>query len=67
MMNDTDNILDRVFTAAGAAQKWGLGLSTVKRACQDSRIECKKDAGTWIVTKEGMIKLYGDPKNNPLI
>jgi len=57
-------ILEQVFTATEAAQLWGLDASTVKRACQKGRLECRKSAGTWLVTKESMKKAYGDQKEN---
>lgn len=55
-------MIENVYTAAEAAQLWGLDASTVKRAAQQGRFtqdECKKSAGTWIVTKSGMERLYG--------
>ena len=56
---EPDKALIEVFTATEAAQLWGLDASTVKKACQQNRTECKKSAGTWLVTRSGMEKLYG--------
>lgn len=65
MVSSLDNIIENVFTSTEAAQIWELDSSTVKRACQQGRFtqdECKKSSGTWLVTKDGMERLYGKPK-----
>lgn len=49
-------------TAAEAGELWSLGTSTVKRACQTGRFllhEARKSGGTWLVTKNGMERVYG--------
>ena len=54
--------LDDVFTAAEAAALWGLDESTVKKACLQGRFrhyEAKKSGWPWLVTRQGMERLYG--------
>lgn len=54
--------VNMVYTAAEAETVWGLGPSTVRAACQKGRFaphEARKSGGTWLVTKAGMIRLYG--------
>lgn len=54
--------LDLIYTAVEAAEIWKLGSSTVKRACQTGRFapwEARKSAGTWLVTRAGMERVYG--------
>lgn len=49
-------------TAVEAGELWGLGTSTVKRACQTGRFlpwEARKSGGTWLVTTAGMERVYG--------
>jgi hypothetical protein len=55
-------IFNKVLTASEAAELWGLDPSTVKRACQQGRFtasEARKSGGTWLVTVEGMKRVYG--------
>lgn len=58
--------LKDIHAAAEAARLWGLDRDTVKKACREKRLiegtECKKSGGTWIVTREGMERLYGQQK-----
>ncbi len=62
--------LKDIYTAAEAAILWGLEESTVRRACWEKRltpgIEARKsppkDRGAWLVTREGMERLYGEQK-----
>lgn len=58
----TSQLLDLVYTAVEAAEIWGLGSSTVKRACQTGRFapwEARKSGGIWLVTRAGMERVYG--------
>ena len=55
-------MINEILTAVEAAALWGLEASTIKRACQQGRFapeEARKSEGTWLVTKEGMERLYG--------
>jgi len=52
-----------ILTAAEAARLWGLDSSTVKKACQQGRFtaeEARKSGKNWLVTVEGMRRVYGD-------
>jgi hypothetical protein len=57
--------IDDTYTATEAASRWGLDESTVKKACQQNRFteqEARKSGGTWIVTRSGMERVYGEAK-----
>ncbi len=58
-----NDVLKEVLTAAEAADLWNMDVSTVKKACNTNRIECRKSKGTWLVTKKGMEQLYGEMPN----
>lgn len=57
-----------VMTSAEAAERWKLSPVTVKQACAGQRntpprftpAECRKAKGTWLVTRQGMERLYGE-------
>lgn len=59
-----------VMTSAEAAERWGISPVTVKQACSGQRNtpprftpdECRKSKGTWLVTKQGMERVYGTMK-----
>ena len=59
-----------VFTASEAARVWELHSRTVLNACTGQKglpprfneSECQKSGGTWLVTRQGMERLYGAPK-----
>jgi|GEM_PF-1210226 hypothetical protein len=59
-----------VMTAAEAAERWKISPVTVKQACSGQRNtpprftseECRKAKGTWLVTKQGMERVYGTMK-----
>lgn len=59
-----------VMTAAEAAERWKISAVTVKQACSGQRNtpprftsdECRKSKGTWLVTKQGMERVYGTMK-----
>lgn len=59
-----------VMTAAEAAERWKISPVTVKQACSGQRNtpprftsdECRKSKGTWLVTKQGMERVYGTMK-----
>ncbi|WP_277301210.1 helix-turn-helix domain-containing protein [Veillonella montpellierensis] len=61
------NILDHVFTTAEASHLWGIHRDTLKKCCIGQKglpprfmaDECKKSAGVWLVTRQGMERLYG--------
>lgn len=60
-----------VMTSAEAAERWKISPVTVKQACSGQRNtpprftsdECRKAKGTWLVSRQGMERLYGgEPK-----
>ena len=60
-MSEKD-IFEDLLTAVEAAELWGLEESTVKKACQQGRFEpheARKMGRVWLVTREGMERLYG--------
>lgn len=54
-------------TEKEAAERWGLAPITVRQACTGYKkalprftdTEARKSAGTWLVTRAGMERLYG--------
>lgn len=62
--------IDEVLTVSEAAEMWGLAVNTIKCSCTGQKglpprfteDECRKSKGTWLVTKEGMQRLYGPAK-----
>lgn len=63
-------IIDEVMTTAEAAARWGLSIETVKKACLGQKGypprfmegEFRKSGKAWLVTREGMTRLYGSEK-----
>ncbi len=63
-------VIDEVMTTAEAATRWGLSIETVKKSCQGQKgkpprfnpDEFRKSASTWLVTRAGMERLYGEEK-----
>lgn len=54
--------LDEVFTSREAAELWELSENTVTQWCNRKKFEdgeFKKSGKTWLVTKQGMIRLTG--------
>lgn len=60
------SVLKEVFTFKEASEKWGLGESTLRSTVKTDRltegIDYKKSGKVWIITKEAMIREYGNPK-----
>ena len=62
--------LDDIMTTAEAAERWGIAQTSVKQLCTGAQgrpprltaEECKKSGRTWIVTRTGMERLYGQEK-----
>lgn len=62
--------IDDVFTTAEASLLWGIAPDTLKKACRGQKgnpprftpEECRKSCGTWIITRSGMERLYGEMK-----
>ena len=60
-----------VMTTSEAAELWGVSKTTVKHLCTGIQgrpprlivdVECRKSGGTWLVTREGMQRIYGQMK-----
>lgn len=62
------NKLFEVYTAAEAAELWGLSPITVQQACSGYKgrpprfepREARKSGRIWLVTAEGMKRIFGD-------
>lgn len=59
-----------VMTTKEAAAIWGRSQVGIKQLCTGLQgrpprlildVECRKSGGTWLVTKAGMTRLYGEP------
>ena len=68
---DNNEILytfDEIMTTKEAAERWGRNADAVKHLCtgiqgRPPRLtadECRKSGGVWLVTKQGMTRLYGE-------
>lgn len=63
-------MIDDVMTAPEAAERWGLSKDTVKVAClgqkgyppRFKKGEFRKSGRAWLVTRQGMERLYGKEK-----
>ncbi len=59
-----------VMTATEAAEKWGLAKVTVRQACSGyakaaprfTKEEARQSGSTWLVTVEGMNRVFGEKK-----
>ncbi len=67
--------LQNVFTASEAAERWGLHNRTVTNACTGQKglpprfhpDECRKAGAIWLVSRNGMERLYGEEKQNETV
>ena len=60
----------QVISAAEAALLWQLENSTIRKAIKDKRLPAQKSVGTWLISTDDMVKVYGDPKpdtNDPTL
>ncbi len=64
-------ILNEVLTTIEASEYWNIPQITIKKACAGQKgypprftsDECRKSGKTWLVTRQGMERLYGkEPK-----
>lgn len=59
--------LKDILTISEASQIWGVPLKTLRDRCNISKIftnkDIRKSAGTWLITREAMERVYGKPKN----
>lgn len=64
--------INEVMTLSEASQMWEVPQITLKNACAGQKgypprftsDECRKSGRTWLVTHEGMSRLYGLESNN---
>ncbi len=63
-------ILYSIMTVTEAAERWGLAVATVRHACAGyskaaprfTLEEARRSGSTWLVTVEGMTRLFGEEK-----
>lgn len=59
-------IIDQVMTFGEATKIWNLGNSTLRKAVLDKRLkegkDVRKSGRAWLITRQKMIELYGEPK-----
>lgn len=68
-MKEKENCLYSIYTASEAAIKWGLNVSTVRKAIsKTTKFEEGKDyrkaGGTILITREAMKREYGEMKES---
>lgn len=59
--------IDDVMTTTEAAERWGVAIVTIKKACVGQKGlpprfkegEFRKSGHAWLVTRKGMERLYG--------
>lgn len=60
-----------IMTTKEAGELWGFAQNSIKQLCTGAQgrpprlvvdVECRKSGGTWLVTRAGMVRLYGEPK-----
>ncbi|NLZ53822.1 MAG: DNA-binding protein [Thermoanaerobacteraceae bacterium] len=57
--------IKEVMTFPEACKRWGLGESTLRKAALSGRFnenEVRKSQKTWLVTRAGMVRLYGEER-----
>ncbi|MCF0163165.1 MAG: hypothetical protein HUJ88_11400 [Fusobacterium necrophorum] len=60
-------MINEILTIAEASKLWNKEVSTLRRnfmanASFKLGVDCRKSGSTWLVTKEAMIRVYGEPK-----
>lgn len=61
-------MLNDVMTIKEAAELWNIQVDTLRQKCIGrvkgdlafKENECRKSAGTWLVTRQAMKRLYGE-------
>lgn len=62
------NVLHAVLTLKEAAELWHVSVDTLKQKCIGrvkgdlafTQEECRQSGKTWLVTRESMVRLYGE-------
>ena len=63
------NVPHEVLTLKEAAELWRVSVDTLKQKCIGrvkgdlafTQEECRQSGKTWLVTREAMVRLYGEP------
>lgn len=60
-------VINEVLTISEASKIWGKEVSTLRRNFMNNvtfklNVDCRKSGATWLVTKEAMERVYGEPK-----
>ena len=66
-----ENVLDKVLTATEAAKLWNMAPITIRQACTGyskapakfKSSEARKSGNTWLISVDGMKRVFGDRKN----
>lgn len=62
------NPLDEVMAFSEASETWGLGESTLRSTVRTNKlaegVDYRKSGKVWLITKEAMQRVYGEPKQN---
>ena len=66
------NVLHEVLTLKEAAELWNVSVDTLKQKCIGrvkgdlafTHEECRQSGKTWLVTRQAMIRLYGEPPHD---
>ena len=62
------NVLHEVLTLQEASELWNVSVDTLKQKCIGrvkgdlafTQEECRQSGKTWLVTRESMVRLYGE-------
>lgn len=59
--------LDEVMAFSEASEIWGLGESTLRSTVRTDKliegVDYRKSGKVWLITKDAMERVYGEPKN----
>ena len=66
------DVLHEVLTLKEAADIWQVSDNTLKQKCIGrvkgdlafTQEECRQSGKTWLVTRDAMVRLYGEPPQN---
>jgi len=65
-MTDERNPFEGLIAFSEATLLWGLNESTLRKAVFYGKlvpdVDCKKFGNQWVVTKDAMLREYGEPK-----
>ena len=70
MQEDPMNYIDKVLTLEEAAELWGKSTDSLRQACIERNgkpprfkigVEDRQSKRIWLVTYDGMKRLYGEP------